>query len=59
MSVKVSIVGCGAIGGIFAAHLARVEEVEVHAYDPNKEHIRAIHERGLRLSGAEIGRAHV
>ncbi|HEX8836371.1 MAG TPA: 2-dehydropantoate 2-reductase [Candidatus Acidoferrum sp.] len=52
MSVRVCIVGCGAIGGIFAAHLARVEEVEVHAYDVNKEHIRAIHERGLRLSGA-------
>src|SRR5215831_6272501 len=52
VSVKVCIVGCGAIGGIFAAHLARLEEAEVHAYDVNKEHVRAINERGLRLSGA-------
>ena len=52
MSVKVCIVGCGAIGSIFGAHLARTEEVEVHAYDVNKEHVRAMNERGLRLSGA-------
>src|SRR5207248_3808130 len=52
MSVKVCIVGCGAIGSIFGAHLARLEEVEVYAYDVNKEHVRAIHERGLRISGA-------
>ncbi len=52
MSVKVSIVGCGAIGSIFGAHLARLEEVEVHAYDVNKDHVRAINERGLRISGA-------
>src|SRR6266702_6790517 len=52
MSVKVCIVGCGAIGSIFGAHLARLEEVEVHAYDVNKDHVRAINERGLRISGA-------
>ena len=52
MSVKICIVGCGAIGSIFAAHLARLEEVEVHAYDLNKEHVRAIREGGLRISGA-------
>jgi len=52
MSVKICIVGCGAIGSIFGAHLARVEDVEVHAYDVSKEHMRAISERGLRLSGA-------
>ena len=52
MSVKICIVGCGAIGSIFAAHLARRKEVEVHAYDLNKEHVRAIRERGLRISGA-------
>jgi len=46
------IVGCGAIGSIFGAHLARVEDVEVHAYDVSKEHMRAISERGLRISGA-------
>jgi 2-dehydropantoate 2-reductase len=52
MSVKICIVGCGAIGGIFGAHLARLEDVEVHAYDVWKEHTRAINERGLRISGA-------
>jgi 2-dehydropantoate 2-reductase len=52
MSVKVCIVGCGAIGSLFAAHLARLEDVEVHVYDVSKEHTRAINERGLRISGA-------
>ena len=52
MSVKVCIVGCGAIGSLFAAHLARLKDVEVHAYDVSKDHMRAINERGLRISGA-------
>lgn len=52
MSVKVCIVGCGAIGSLFAAHLARLEDVEVYAYDVSKDHTRAINERGLRISGA-------
>jgi 2-dehydropantoate 2-reductase len=52
MSVKICIVGCGAIGSIFGAHLARLADVEVHAYDVWKEHTRAIRERGLRISGA-------
>jgi 2-dehydropantoate 2-reductase len=52
MSVKVCIVGCGAIGSLFAAHLARLEDVEVHAYDVAKDHTHAIDERGLRISGA-------
>jgi 2-dehydropantoate 2-reductase len=52
MSVKVCIVGCGAIGSLFAAHLARLEDVEVHAYDVSKDHVRAINKRGLRISGA-------
>jgi len=52
MSVKICIVGCGAIGSIFGAHLAHLEDVEVHAYDVWKHHTRAINERGLRISGA-------
>jgi 2-dehydropantoate 2-reductase len=52
MSVRVCIVGCGAIGSLFAAHLARLEDVEVHGYDVNKGHMRVINERGLRISGA-------
>jgi 2-dehydropantoate 2-reductase len=52
MKVKICIVGCGAIGSIFGAHLARLEDVEVHAYDVSKDHMRAIAEHGLRISGA-------
>src|SRR5947209_3635594 len=50
--MKICIIGCGAIGGIFAAHLARAGEAEVFAYDVWKEHTRAIAARGLRISGA-------
>ncbi len=49
--MKVCIVGCGAIGSLFAAHLARLKDVEVWAYDVNKVHIDAINAGGLRLSG--------
>jgi len=40
------------MGSVFAAHLARLEGVEVHAYDVSEEHTRAITERGLQISGA-------
>jgi 2-dehydropantoate 2-reductase len=52
MSVKICIVGCGAIGSIFGAHLARLPDVEVHACDVAHDHVRAINEQGLRISGA-------
>lgn len=51
-TMKVCVVGCGAVGSIFAAHLARRGEVEVYAYDVAKEHVQAIQRSGLRLSGA-------
>jgi len=50
--LRICIVGCGAVGSLFAAHLARKSEVEVWAYDVWKEHIEAIRENGLRISGA-------
>jgi 2-dehydropantoate 2-reductase len=50
--LKVCIVGCGAVGSLFAAHLAQKGEAEVWAYDVWKEHIEAIKKGGLRLSGA-------
>ena len=50
--MKVCVVGCGAIGSLFAAHLARVDGVEVYAFDVWKDHVKAINERGLRISGA-------
>ena len=52
MSIKVCIVGCGALGSVIAGHLARVDDVEVHAYDVAAEHVRAICDQGLRVSGA-------
>jgi len=50
--MRICIVGCGAIGSIFGAHLARLEGVEVHAYDVAKAHVEAIERNGLRISGA-------
>lgn len=49
--MKICIVGCGAIGSLFAAHLARLDDVEVWAYDLAAGHIDAINASGLRLSG--------
>jgi 2-dehydropantoate 2-reductase len=50
--VRVCIVGCGAVGSLFAANLARLEDVEAWAYDLSREHVDAINANGLRLSGA-------
>lgn len=50
--MKVCVVGCGAVGSIFAAHLARKGEAEVYAYDVAEKHVEAIRKKGLRLSGA-------
>ncbi|MCB1679263.1 MAG: ketopantoate reductase family protein [Halioglobus sp.] len=49
--MRVCIVGCGAIGSLFAAHLGRLDDVEVWAYDPFQAHVDAINENGLRLTG--------
>lgn len=49
--MRVCIVGCGAIGSLFGAHLARLPEVEVWAYDPDAAHVEAINRNGLRLTG--------
>jgi len=49
MSKRVCIVGCGAIGSLYAAHLARV--AEVWAFVRREEHARALNREGLRVSG--------
>jgi 2-dehydropantoate 2-reductase len=49
--VRVCVVGCGAVGSLFAAHLAQLDEVEVWAYDLDEGHVKAINDQGLRLSG--------
>ncbi len=50
--MKIAVIGCGAVGSLFAAHLAKAGEVEVWAYDVWKEHTDAIRGSGLRISGA-------
>jgi 2-dehydropantoate 2-reductase len=49
--VTVAVIGCGAIGSLYAAHLARVPGVEVWAVDPWAEHMDAIAQAGLRVTG--------
>ncbi len=49
--MRICIIGCGAIGSLFAAHLARAGEAEVFAFDVARDHMNAIQQHGLRLSG--------
>jgi len=49
MPANILIVGCGAIGGLFAAALSAVAKVT--ALDVNAEHVDAINARGLRIIG--------
>jgi 2-dehydropantoate 2-reductase len=49
--MRVCVVGCGAVGSLFAAHLATLPDVEVWAYDVVAEHVAAINAGGLRLTG--------
>jgi 2-dehydropantoate 2-reductase len=50
---RICIVGCGAIGGLYAAHLAQLDDLEVWAYDVSPEHVEAINTHGLRVTGCE------
>jgi 2-dehydropantoate 2-reductase len=50
--VRVAVVGCGAVGSLFAANLATLPELEVFAYDLDRAHVEAINRDGLRLTGA-------
>jgi 2-dehydropantoate 2-reductase len=60
VAVRVCVVGCGAVGSLFAAALAQLDDVEVWAYDLDEAHVAAINEHGLRISGADelVGRMH-
>jgi 2-dehydropantoate 2-reductase len=51
--MRVCVVGCGAVGSLFAAHLGRLDDVEVWAYDVVEPHVNAINENGLRITGRE------
>jgi 2-dehydropantoate 2-reductase len=46
---RVCIIGCGAIGSLYAAHLARVSEVWV--LTRRKDHAVALNREGLRVTG--------
>ena len=49
--MRVCVVGCGAVGGLFAAHLATLPDVDVWAYDVSGDHVAAIRRDGLRVTG--------
>jgi 2-dehydropantoate 2-reductase len=46
---KVCIIGCGAIGSLYAAHLARV--AEVWAFVRREDHAAQLNQKGLRVTG--------
>ena len=50
--MRVCVVGCGAVGSLFAAQLALLDDVEVWAFDISQAHVDAINANGLRLTGA-------
>jgi 2-dehydropantoate 2-reductase len=50
--VRICVVGCGAVGSLFAANLAQLDDVEVWAFDLDRAHVEAINRDGLRLTGA-------
>jgi 2-dehydropantoate 2-reductase len=52
--MRVCVVGCGAVGSLFAANLAQLDDVEVWAFDLARDHVDAINRDGLRLSGAGV-----
>ncbi len=49
--MRICIVGCGAVGSLFAAHLAKAGETEIWAYDVWRDHTDAIRKNGLKISG--------
>ena len=49
MIERVCIIGCGSIGSLYAAHLAKV--AEVWAFVRRPEHAEALNRDGLRVSG--------
>jgi 2-dehydropantoate 2-reductase len=54
---SVCIIGCGSIGSLYAAHLARV--AEVWAFVRRPEHAQALNEYGLHVSGGHEFHTHV
>jgi 2-dehydropantoate 2-reductase len=55
--VRACVIGAGAIGSLFAAHLSKVAEVLV--LTRRQEHAQQLNEQGLRVSGKHDFTAHV
>ena len=53
--MRICVVGCGAIGSLFAACLAALDDVEVWVFDVSQAQVRAINDEGLRCSGGKAG----
>lgn len=49
--MRICIIGCGAIGSLYAAHLGKLDDIEVWAYDLNPAQVDAINSKGLRVTG--------
>lgn len=49
--MRICVIGCGAVGSLFAAHLGQLDDVETWAFDVSQEHVDAINRDGLRLTG--------
>ncbi|HMD08251.1 MAG TPA: 2-dehydropantoate 2-reductase [Candidatus Acidoferrum sp.] len=54
---RICIIGCGSIGSLYAAHLARV--AEVWAFVRRPEHARALNENGLHVTGGREFHTHL
>jgi 2-dehydropantoate 2-reductase len=54
---RVCIIGCGAIGSLYAAHLARV--AEVYALVRRRDHARALTQDGIRVTGLHTFHAQI
>ena len=50
-TTNICVVGVGAIGSLFAAHLARLDDVTVWAFDVSAANVEAIEREGLVLTG--------
>ena len=57
MIKRICIIGCGSIGSLYAAHLAKV--AEVWAFVRRPEHAEALNKNGLRVSGTHEFHANV